>query len=284
MATMLDGRETAEIYARRIARETKGLPRAPFLAVILAGDNPAGLVYDRMKMRKAKELGIESSLDRLAQETSEEELLALIRRLNGDRSVDAILVQLPLPPHMDTLKILSAIAPAKDADGFNPVNKGLLSMGDESGMVACTPLGIIRLLERYNVPIEGRRAAVIGRSNIVGRPMAMLLSNRSATVTLCHSKTKDLGAITREADIIVSAAGKTGLLSADMVKKGATVVDVAMNHDADGRLAGDTDIAGISEKAAFVTPIPGGVGPMTIITLMDNVVKAFKSQCGSGTR
>jgi methylenetetrahydrofolate dehydrogenase (NADP+)/methenyltetrahydrofolate cyclohydrolase len=281
---MLDGRETAEIYARRIARETKGLPRAPFLAVILAGDNPAGLVYDRMKMRKAKELGIESSLDRLAQETSEEELLALIRRLNGDRSVDAILVQLPLPPHMDTLKILSAIAPAKDADGFNPVNKGLLSMGDESGMVACTPLGIIRLLERYNVPIEGRRAAVIGRSNIVGRPMAMLLSNRSATVTLCHSKTKDLGAITREADIIVSAAGKTGLLSADMVKKGATVVDVAMNHDADGRLAGDTDIAGISEKAAFVTPIPGGVGPMTIITLMDNVVKAFKSQCGSGTR
>jgi methylenetetrahydrofolate dehydrogenase (NADP+)/methenyltetrahydrofolate cyclohydrolase len=284
MAIILNGRETAEIYAKRIAREAAGMNLRPFLDVILVGDNPAGLMYDRMKMKRAGELGIGSSLTHLSDKTSEEELIRLIGRLNADRSVSGILVQLPLPGHINAHRILAAIDPAKDVDGFHPANKGRLSMGDESGLVACTPLGIIRLLEHYKVPIEGKRAVVIGRSNIVGKPMAMLLTNRSATVTLCHSRTGDLGSITREADILVSAAGKIGLVSADMVKDGAAVVDVAMNHDSNGRLIGDTDIPGISEKAAFITQIPGGVGPMTIITLMDNVVKAAKAQCGSDTR
>jgi methylenetetrahydrofolate dehydrogenase (NADP+)/methenyltetrahydrofolate cyclohydrolase len=284
MAIILNGRETAETYAEKIAREVAGFGRAPFLAVILVGDNPAGLLYDKMKMKRAKELGIDSSLTHLPQKTDERELMTLIRKLNADKSVNGILVQLPLPAHIDTLKILSAIEPAKDVDGFHPINKGLLSMGDESGLVACTPLGIIRLLERYKVPIAGKHAAVIGRSNIVGKPMAMLLANRDATVTLCHSKTQNLAQITREADIIISAAGHMGLVSADMVKDGAAVVDVAMNHDANGRLVGDTDLEKIAKKAGFYTPIPGGVGPMTIITLMDNVAKAFRAQCGSGIK
>jgi methylenetetrahydrofolate dehydrogenase (NADP+)/methenyltetrahydrofolate cyclohydrolase len=287
VAKLLDGKKTAREYLdkfkKRIAALQKRTGRTPRLCVILVGDDPASLIYDRAKVRRAAEIGMESELVRLPETASEEELLALIEKLDGDESVNGILVQLPLPARIDRKKILAAIDPAKDVDGFHPMNKGLLATGDETGMVPCTPLGILRLLERYGIGIEGARAVVVGRSDIVGRPLSTLLLNHGATVTTCHSKTRELGEITREADILVSAVGRRNLIRKGDVKPGAAVIDVAMVRDAEtGGLRGDVDFDGISEVAKYVTPVPGGVGPMTIAMLMGNTIRAFCIQNGIG--
>ncbi|MDR2098929.1 MAG: bifunctional methylenetetrahydrofolate dehydrogenase/methenyltetrahydrofolate cyclohydrolase [Rickettsiales bacterium] len=281
-AKLLSGKETAKIYADRLAdivarlKAERGI--VPKLQVILVGEDPASLIYDRAKMKKAREIGIDSELLRLPASTSEAKLLRLIGKFNVDRATNGILVQLPLPEHIAEARVTAAIAPEKDVDGFHPMNRGMLAAGNESGMMPCTPLGIVRLLERYKVKIAGRRAVVVGRSNIVGRPMSVLLLNRDATVAVCHSKTRNMAAVTREADILVSAAGRKNLIRAGHVKKGAAVVDVAMVRGKGGGLCGDTAFAEVAEKAKFITPVPGGVGPMTIIMLMENTVKAFLKQ------
>ncbi|MDR0367352.1 MAG: bifunctional 5,10-methylenetetrahydrofolate dehydrogenase/5,10-methenyltetrahydrofolate cyclohydrolase [Rickettsiales bacterium] len=281
MAEILDGRALASEMTKVLAAEVSGLRAKACLKVILVGNDPASLLYDNMKVRKARELGIDSDLVRLPGDASEEELVDIVGGFNKDPCVHGILVQMPLPGHIDEGVVCGAVAPWKDVDGFHPLNKGLVSMGDESMMAPCTPLGIIRLLEHYGIAFKGARAVVIGSSNIVGKPMSHLLTNRGATVTLCNDNTRGLGSVSREADIIVSAAGKEGLVSASMIRDGAVVVDVAMVHrKSDGRLCGDVDFEEAFRKASFITPVPGGVGPMTIITLMSNVIKAYRLQNG----
>ena len=280
MVIKMDGRETSRLMEAEILGRMDKFARPPMLAAILVGDNPASHIYVRNKRRKAAMLGISFELAVMPASASEEEILSKVGELNSRIEVNGILVQMPLPKHVDARKVIEAISPIKDVDGFSPINQGKLAYGDEKGLVPCTPLGITRLLEHYNVPIRGARAVVIGRSNIVGRPMALMLLNRGATVTICHSQTIDLASVTREADILVSAAGKAGLVTADMARDGAAVVDVAMNRSAEGKLVGDTDLQDIQEKAGFYTPIPGGVGPMTIISLMQNVIKACEIQNG----
>jgi methylenetetrahydrofolate dehydrogenase (NADP+)/methenyltetrahydrofolate cyclohydrolase len=284
-AKLLDGKKLAgeylEKFKAQVAALKKRTGRAPKLCVVLVGDDPASLLYDKKKMEAAREVGMDSELFRLGADTEEKELLALIEKLNRDESASAILVQLPLPEHIGELKVLSAVDPAKDVDGFHPLNQGRLAIGDETGLVPCTPLGIIRLLEKYDVEIDGARAAVISDSNIVGRPLWAMLLNRGATVATCHIGTKRLGEITRAADIIVSAAGKEDLIRASDVKPGAVVVDVAMIRDSKtGRLRGDADQGGVAQIARLMTPVPGGVGPMTVAMLIGNTIRAFCLQNG----
>ncbi|HVD25007.1 MAG TPA: bifunctional 5,10-methylenetetrahydrofolate dehydrogenase/5,10-methenyltetrahydrofolate cyclohydrolase [Gaiellaceae bacterium] len=273
-AQLMDGKALAERIRREVAEEVEQLGEVG-LTTILVGDDPASEIYIRRKQEAAKEVGILARDYRLAEETTEEELLDLITQLNADDKVDGILLQLPLPDQIDEQRAIEAVDPAKDVDGFHPLNAGRLWLGLD-GLVAGTPTGIITLLDEYGVPLEGAHAVVVGRSNIVGKPVALLLLARNATVTICHSRTADLAAETRQADVLVVAVGEAGLISPEMVKEGATVVDVGMNRTDEG-LRGDVDPA-VAERAGLITPVPGGVGPMTIASLLRNTVKAARAR------
>ena len=279
MAKIIDGKALAAQVKARCAAGAQGLARRPGLAVILVGDDPASRVYVSGKERDCAECGFLSFEHKLPADTTERELLTLIDRLNGDGAVDGILVQLPLPAHLNEEKVLNAISPDKDVDCFHPVNVGKMVTG-QPVFLPCTPAGVMEMLRAYEIPVAGRHCVVLGRSNIVGKPMATLLLAQSGTVTICHSKTPDLAAFTRQADILVSAVGRTGLVTADMVKEGTVVIDVAMNRTAEGKLCGDVDFAAVEKKASYITPVPGGVGPMTRAMLMENLLTAARHHQG----
>ncbi len=282
MAKILDGKAIAaqiraELKTRAEALRAGGT--VPCLAVLLAGDDPASKIYVRNKKRACAEIGIESRELLFPESVTEEELIAQIRALNADASVDAMLVQLPLPKHINEARVLAEIAPEKDADGFHVVNAGRLFTGQES-VLPCTPAGCMELLRRAGVEFCGKHAVVVGRSNIVGKPMAMLLLNEHCTVTICHSRTKDLARFTRDADILVAAVGRPGMITGDMVKPGAAVIDVGINRLESGKLMGDVDFATAEPVAGAITPVPGGVGPMTIAMLMQNTILAAEKRHG----
>lgn len=271
MATLMDGKALAKKLRQQVAQEAASLPRQPGLAVILVGDDPASAVYVRNKEKDCAQCGIRSLEYRLPEHTTQQELLALIASLNDDPAADGILVQLPLPGHIDSQAVLCAIRPDKDADAFHPENAGKMLTG-EPFVWPCTPAGVMELLREYEISPAGKRCVVLGRSNIVGKPMALLLLRENGTVTICHSATPDLMEETRRADILVSAVGKPHLITADHVKEGAVVIDVAINRTPEGKLCGDVDFEAVAEKASFITPVPGGVGPMTRAILMKNVL------------
>ena len=273
MAIKLDGKALAEKMRAQIREETESLARRPTLAVILVGEDPASQVYVRNKEKDCVECGILSQGYRLPAQTSEAQLLELIDVLNENDRVDGILVQLPLPEHISQEKVLHAIRPDKDVDAFHPFNVGKIVTG-ERGFLPCTPAGVMALLREYEIDIAGKDCVVVGRSNIVGKPMALLLLRENGTVTICHSKTAHLSEVTVRADILVSAVGKTGFITGDMVKEGAVVVDVAMNRDAEGKLCGDCVFDEVEKKASYITPVPGGDGPMTRLVLMQNTLAA----------
>ena len=278
-AIIMDGRSVAGRLKEEIARETlllnqKGI--APQLAVVLVGENAASQVYVRNKENACKKAGIRSTVLRLPETCAQDELENAVRTLNADDSVHGILVQLPLPAHLDEAAVLRLIDPDKDVDGFHAMNSGRL-MNGQRGFVPCTPLGVMRMLEAYDIPVRGKHAVVIGRSNIVGKPMAMLLLAADATVTICHSRTENLAQITRQADILVAAVGRPRFVTADMVKPGAAVIDVVINR-VDGAIVGDVDFDGVSEVAGYLTPVPGGVGQMTIAMLLANTLDAAKNR------
>ena len=278
-ARFLYGKPVAEKVYAELKRELRELPFVPHLHVIRLGEDPASAAYVRLKARQARRLGIQSTVHALPEETPEEELLARIEALNHDPETDGILVQLPLPKHISTARVLEAIAPEKDVDGFHPLNVGRLwSRGPGVGLDPCTPAGVMRLLEHYRVPVGGRRAVVVGRSNIVGKPMAAMLLHADATVSLAHSKTRDLADLTREGEILVSAVGRPGYLKPEMVRPGAVVVDVGISRVGED-LVGDADPK-VAEVAGALTPVPGGVGPMTVAMLMRNTVLAAKRRRG----
>ena len=276
MAVRIDGKALAAKVKAQVAEAAKSLRRQPGLAVILVGNDPASRVYVNGKERDCAECGFRSFEHALPEETTQAELLALIGQLNRDPDVDGILCQLPLPAHLNEEAVLNAIAPDKDVDCFHPYNVGRLTAGDPV-FLPCTPAGVMEMLGEYGISPAGKRCVVLGRSNIVGKPMATLLLQQDGTVTICHSKTPDLADITREADILVSAVGRMGLITADMVKEGAVVIDVAMNRNAAGKLCGDVDYAAVEPKAAYITPVPGGVGPMTRAMLMRNILTAARN-------
>jgi methylenetetrahydrofolate dehydrogenase (NADP+)/methenyltetrahydrofolate cyclohydrolase len=276
---VIDGKAAAErvrleVQVKVAERRARGL-RAPGLATVLVGADPASAVYVRNKRKAAEGAGIVSLHHEMAAETTTAELLATVAALNGDDAVDGILVQLPLPKHIDEHAVLVAITPAKDVDGFHPENVARLAMGLKGGFVPCTPLGCLRLLDDEGVTLAGAHAVVVGRSNIVGKPMANLLLQRDATVTIAHSKTRNLAEITRTADILVAAVGRTKMLGREHVKPGAVVIDVGINRGADGKLCGDVDFDAIQGVALAATPVPGGVGPMTIAMLLQNTLTSF---------
>jgi methylenetetrahydrofolate dehydrogenase (NADP+)/methenyltetrahydrofolate cyclohydrolase len=275
-AQILDGKLlAASIRAGLKERVTALVQRGvrPGLAVVLAGDNAASRVYVRNKTLAAGEIGVHSELHEFKQDVAESALLQTIDSLNRNRAVHSILVQLPLPKQIDAARVLEAIAPPKDVDGFHELNLGALVAG-RPGVVPCTPAGVMRLIEHAGVPLAGRRAVVVGRSNIVGKPVALLLLQKDASVTICHSKSADLKAITKQADILVAAVGRAKLVTAEMVKPGACVIDVGVNRLPDGKLAGDVDYEAVKEIAGWITPVPGGVGPMTIAMLLENCLRA----------
>lgn len=272
MTLLLNGFELAKQCRAELAERVKAMPRAPKLAVILVGDNPASAIYVRNKEKAAAEVGVESLVYRLDSAT-QEELTALIEQLNADETVDGILVQMPLPAPLNEQKILQTINPAKDVDGFHPLNLGKLLIG-EPAPVACTPKGCMRLIRLAKQDLTGLHAVVIGRSVIVGKPMAQLLLNANCTVTTAHSKTRDLPALCRSADIVVAAIGKPKTVKADWIKDGAIVIDVGINRLEDGKLCGDVDFDACFDKCAAITPVPKGVGPMTIAMLLENTVEA----------
>ncbi|HKT96311.1 MAG TPA: bifunctional methylenetetrahydrofolate dehydrogenase/methenyltetrahydrofolate cyclohydrolase FolD [Paraburkholderia sp.] len=281
-ATLIDGlalskKLRADVATRAAALTARG--HQPGLAVVLVGDNPASEVYVRNKVKACEDNGLYSSYDRYAESLSEADLLKRIDELNRDPKIHGILVQLPLPKHIDSHKVIEAIAPEKDVDGFHVANAGALMTGRPL-FRPCTPYGVMKMFEEYKIPLEGVNAVVIGRSNIVGKPMALLLLEKGATVTICHSKTRDLAKLTREADVVVAAVGKRNVLTADMIKPGATVIDVGMNRDDNGKLCGDVDFAGLKDVAGFITPVPGGVGPMTITMLLVNTIEAAERAAG----
>ncbi|MFS1664552.1 bifunctional methylenetetrahydrofolate dehydrogenase/methenyltetrahydrofolate cyclohydrolase [Streptococcus sp. zg-JUN1979] len=277
MMTLIDGKalaiEMQEELAEKVAQMKVSYGVVPGLAVILVGDNPASQVYVRNKERAAQKAGFKSETVRVPARISEPELLALIQRYNDDDTIHGILVQLPLPEHINDKKIIMAIDPNKDVDGFHPINTGHLWSGRPL-MVPCTPAGIMEMLERYDVTLEGKRAVIIGRSNIVGKPMAQLLLDKHATVTLAHSRTKDLAEIAKGADILIVAIGQGHFVTKDFVKKGAVVIDVGMNRDDNGKLIGDVLFDEVVNQASFITPVPGGVGPMTITMLLEQTYQA----------
>jgi methylenetetrahydrofolate dehydrogenase (NADP+)/methenyltetrahydrofolate cyclohydrolase len=276
-ATLIDGKAHAATVRAEVAREVEELDRPIGLATVLVGDDPASAIYVRMKRAACEEVGIESIHHEPAASISEDDLLALVSELNADERVTGILVQLPLPDHVDEAKVIAAIEPVKDVDGFHPFNAGLLFQGTPT-LTAATPTGIMELLRAYDVELKGKHAVVVGRSNIVGKPVALMLLAEHATVTIAHSRTPDLGATTREADVLVAAVGRAGVITADMVKPGATVIDVGINRTDDG-VVGDVH-PDAAEVAGLLTPVPGGVGPMTIAALLRNTVKAARYQSG----
>jgi methylenetetrahydrofolate dehydrogenase (NADP+) / methenyltetrahydrofolate cyclohydrolase len=280
MAQIIDGKKISQEIKDEIKEQVAQLKAEGSevcLAVIQVGNNPASTVYVENKKKACAYTGITSLAYELPEETTEEELLQKIEELNQDKKVNGILVQLPLPKHMDEDKIIEAISPAKDVDGFHPVNVGALSIGKD-GFISCTPYGIIQLLKRSGTEIDGKNCVIIGRSNIVGKPMAQLLLRENGTVTIVHSHTKNLKEITAQADIVVAAIGKANYITADYIKEGAVVIDVGINRNENGKLCGDVDFAQVSEKASAITPVPGGVGPMTIAMLMQNCLEAFRRQ------
>ena len=281
MGNILDGKALSAVVKDEVRSEVAELEiefgRKPCLCVIIVGENPASQVYVRNKVKAAAYTGMESLLIELPASVSEEELLRKISELNSDDSVDGILVQLPLPKHIDEEKVIDAIAPEKDVDGFHPSNVAGLWLGKDC-IVPCTPAGVMRLLDSTGIDLCGKTAVVVGRSNIVGKPVAKLLLDRNATVVIAHSRTADLGAVTRQADVLVVAVGRAGLISGDMVKPGAVIIDVGMNRNAEGKLCGDVDYSSCFEKASWITPVPGGVGPMTIAMLMKNTIRCFRAR------
>lgn len=279
--TLLDGKALSakikeELKEKNQFLKSKGIESC--LAVILVGDNPASQTYVKSKAKACEECGIKSLVYHLNENTTQNELLALINTLNHDDSVHGILVQLPLPDHICKDLILESIISSKDVDGFHPINVGYLNLGLESGFLPCTPLGVMKLLKAYKIDLEGKDAVIIGASNIVGRPMATMLLNAGATVSVCHIKTKDLSLYTRQADLIIVAAGYVNLLRSDMVKEGIIVVDVGINRLESGKIVGDVDFEEVSKKSSYITPVPGGVGPMTIAMLLENTVKSAKNR------
>ena len=275
-ATIIDGNALsaqlrADVMRRAQALKARGI--TPGLAVVLVGENPASQVYVRNKVKACADAGLHSVLERYEADMTEAALLARIDALNKDPSIHGILVQLPVPKHIDANKVIEAIAPEKDVDGFHIASAGALMVG-QPGFLPCTPYGCMKMLESINYDLRGKHAVVIGRSNIVGKPMAMLLLQKNATVTICHSGTKDLKAMTLQADVIVAAVGKTNVLTADMVKPGAVVIDVGMNRNDQGKLCGDVDYEGVRAVAGAITPVPGGVGPMTITMLLVNTLES----------
>lgn len=284
VAQIIDGKQIAADLRREMTEEVKELKKEgiePGLAVVIVGDGPASKVYVGQKEKACQELGVYSEKHTLPVETSEEELIDLVNKLNQNRKIHGILVQLPLPKHINEKRVLNAICPEKDVDGFHPENVGKLVVGDKT-FLPCTPHGIIVLLEKSGVNLEGKEAVVVGRSNIVGKPIFLLLLQKNATVCVCHSKTKDLKFHTQRADILIAAIGKPKFIKGDMVKEGVVVIDVGVNRLEDGRLVGDVDFEAVKEKAQAITPVPGGVGPMTITMLMKNTIEAAKQQSGKG--
>jgi methylenetetrahydrofolate dehydrogenase (NADP+) / methenyltetrahydrofolate cyclohydrolase len=275
---LIDGKKVSGEIRNRLAGEIQELKKktgkTPGLATVLVGDDPASAVYVRNKNKICGELGFKSFEQKLSADISEEKLLQLVGELNSNKDIHGILVQLPLPDQIDSEKILQAIDPKKDVDGFHPINVGKLVVGNAL-LTPCTPTGIIALLDRYDIEISGKHAVIIGRSNIVGKPVSMLLLQRNATITICHSRTQNLEEVTRSADILVAAVGRASFVTEEMVSEGTVVIDVGINR-VDGKLTGDVDFEPVSKKASHITPVPGGVGPMTIALLMENTLKAFK--------
>lgn len=267
-AIIMDGKALAEKVKDQVRAQAEGLARTPGLAVILVGDNPASRVYVNGKKKDCAQCGFYSEEYALPVETTQQELLGLIETLNSREDIDGILLQLPVPAHLDEQALLHAIRPDKDVDCFHPYNVGQLMIG-EKGFQPCTPAGVMRMLREYGIDPAGKRCVVIGRSNIVGKPQALLMLRENATVTICHSRTQGLKEECLRADILVAAAGKAGLVTGDMIKPGAVVIDVAMNRNAEGKLCGDVDFAAVQETAGYITPVPGGVGPMTRAMLME---------------
>ena len=281
-AQLIDGNALSKQLRTEVSQRVaalKGRGIIPGLAVILVGDNPASQVYVRNKVKACDDTGMHSVLERYDADLTEDQLLARVDALNNDPSIHGILVQLPLPAHIDAHKVIEAISPAKDVDGFHVASAGALMVG-QPGFWPCTPYGCMKMLESIGYQLRGKHAVVIGRSNIVGKPMAMMLLQQDATVTVCHSRTADLKAQTLQADVIVAAVGKRNVLTADMVKPGAIVLDVGMNRNDEGKLCGDVDFDGVKEVAAHITPVPGGVGPMTITMLMVNTLESAERVAG----
>ena len=277
---LIDGKGTAKKVREKLKIEVEELKKNninPRLAVIMVGDNSASHIYVRNKSKACNEIGIEFEEHLLPENITQKELIDLIEKLNNRKEINGILLQSPIPDALDINEAFRKISPEKDVDGFNPINVGKLVL-NQNTFISCTPFGIIKLLEEYGISIEGKQAVIVGRSNIVGKPMSSCLLNKNATVTICHSKTRDLPSITKQADILVAAIGKSEFITEDMVKEGAVVIDVGINRDENGKLKGDVDFENVSKKASYITPVPGGVGPMTIAMLMYNVVKATKNQ------
>ena len=278
---IIDGKQIAqqlkEEMREQVAELVKQYGRKPCLDVILVGENPASMSYVRSKIKATEYCGFDGELIQLPETTSQEELLRIIRERNTNPAVDGILVQLPLPKHIDEQRVIEAIAPEKDVDGFHPTNVAKLWLNQQT-IVPCTPMGIMALLEKSGTPLEGQHAVVVGRSNIVGKPIAKLLLDKNCTVTIAHSRTANLGAICREADILVVAVGRPQMITGEMVKPGATVIDVGINRTADGKLVGDVDFDSVEPIAGAITPVPGGVGPMTITMLMHNTIECYKNR------
>lgn len=273
---LINGKEISKAIREEIKAETAKLPKRPGLAVILVGNDPASQVYVRNKNKACEEVGFYSEMYTLPEETSMDELLGLIDQLNHSSQIHGILVQLPLPKHLDEEKVILAIDPSKDVDAFHPTNVGKIMIGNYS-FLPCTPAGVMELIKRSGVDVCSKECVVIGRSNIVGKPQAMLLLHSNATVTICHSRTKNLSEVCRRADVLVSAVGRAKFVTPDMVKEGAVVIDVGMNRDENGKLCGDVDFENVAPKTSFITPVPGGVGPMTITMLMKNTLTACKN-------
>lgn len=278
MYTRIDGKEVSAAVRERISSEVSELKKqgiTPGLAVIIVGNDPASRVYVNNKKKGCEQTGMNSFEYALPEETTTEEIISLIEKLNNENGVDGILCQLPVPKHIDGEKVLNAISPEKDVDAFHPVNCGKVMTGDYI-FSPCTPAGMVEMLKYYNIPISGKHCVIIGRSNIVGKPMAMLMLKNNATVTVCHSKTENLSEITKQADILVAAVGKTKFVTADMVKEGAVVLDVGINRMENGKLCGDVDFENVAGKTSYITPVPGGVGPMTVTMLLNNTLTAAK--------
>lgn len=274
---IINGKSVAQLVRAKIKEEISTIDKKIGLAVILVGDDPASQVYVRNKLRACEEVGMKSFLCNLSKDSTFEDVANAIISLNKNNEVNGIILQLPLPKHLDENSLLDLIDPEKDVDGCHYVQKGRLWTGRDS-LVACTPSGVLELLKYYRIPLEGKHAVVIGRSNLVGKPLAQLLLNENCTVTVCHSRTQNLAQITKSADIVCVAIGKAKFLKADMVKDGAVVIDVGMDRDENGKLCGDVDFENVAPKCSFITPVPGGVGPMTVAMLILNTLKAFKNQ------
>ena len=280
MYQLIDGKLLAQKTREKLKKEVEDLKAiniVPKLAVILVGNDPASKVYVRNKSKACQEVGIEYEEILLDENTTMDKLLSIIKELNDRKDINGILLQSPIPKGLNIQEAFNLIDYRKDVDGFNPINIGKL-MTVQDGFISCTPFGIMKMFEEYNIDLPGKNAVVIGRSNIVGKPMAQCLLNKNATVTICHSKTKNIGEITKNADIIVSAVGKINMVTKEMVKPGAVVIDVGMNRNEEGKLVGDVDFENVSKVSSYITPVPGGVGPMTIAMLLNNVVKATKLQ------